>query len=144
MLRGHRDGRARIDPVELIADLAREQFQRIATGQNRFDDLAIDAQFTLSHRIKQGLQLMRQFTQCGQMKKAGAPLEGVKGPEDGVDGVFVARLFFQDEHALLDVLKQLDRLAEELAQQFLICIDVQNERGGRLCFFRLSDRRNLS
>ena len=59
------------------------------------------------------------------MEEAGAPFERMESTEDGIDRVGVRGILFKDQQALLDVLKQLDRLTMELMEQLGIILEVQ-------------------
>jgi hypothetical protein len=103
--------------VELLHAVRLDRFdrlrERVEAGQHRGDGIFGEAAGALTEQLEHILHLMRELGDRGEAHRGAHPLEGVRDPEDPVDGVAVGRVVLQLHDRDVQFLQMLPRLGEE-------------------------------
>lgn len=101
--------------------------------ENHVDDGGSYGQLPFPGQIEGGLDLVRNLLNGGEFEESGHALDGVKPPENGVNGVGVRGVAFKGEQALLDRGEMFARFENEIGDDLGIVRELvfRVVRGGR-------------
>ena len=111
-----------IDSGDLVGKLGHEPLENVGAGENDRDRIASKLILPPPGGIEHRFQLMGESLENEELHHPDVPLERVKRPEERVEGGGIGRIDLQDEHPLLDVLKEILGFSAEQLEHLRIGI----------------------